>query len=259
MAELDELDDRLVRDLARLRQRWDPPPGAEQHVRAALDAAIGGGPGGGPDGGDDGGSGLGDGGSGFGGEGLGSGGLGGGIGKLAIGLETIAATTVASCAVLLVLNLGVVPERQTREPAAPVVASETVTRSNVEPPLIVHPQPDRAPELPILVTPPVRVQRPLEFAEDPLTVEVALLEQARATDDLAARLQLLEQHRERFKLGVFALERDSLRVATLCELDRIPAARQAAEEFVLAHPRSPLLLRMRSACPDLDILVENKD
>jgi hypothetical protein len=239
-----ELDDQLLRDLARLRQRWDPPPGAEQHVRAALDAAIGAGPGGGGDGG----SGLGDGGVGF-----------GGVSKLAIGVKAIAATTVASSAVLLVINLGVVPARQTREPAAPAVASEAVTSSNVEPNLIVQPQRDSTPEPPILVTPPVRVQRPLEPAEDPLTAEVALLEQARATEDLTARLQLLEQHRERFKAGTFALERDSLRISTLCELGQIPAARQAAEEFVLAHPRSPLLLRMRSACPELDILAEDKN
>lgn len=253
-----ELDDQLLRDLARLRQRWDPPPGAEQHVRVALDASIGAGPGGG----DDGGSGLGDGGSGFGDGGLGSGGLGGGglgsgFSKLALGVKAIAATTVASGAVLLVINLGVVPAKQASEPAAPAVAREVVAPSNVEPPLIVQPQPDNTPELPILVTLPVRVQKPTELAEDPLAAEVGLLEQARATDDLTARLQLLEQHRERFKAGTFAIERDSLRISTLCEIGHIPAARQAAEEFVLAHPRSPLLVRMRSACPELDILAED--
>lgn len=246
-----ELDDQLLRDLARLRERWDPPPGAEQHVRAALDAAIGAGPGGG----DDGGSGLGDGGSGFGDGGLGSGWL-GGVSKLALGLKAIAVTTVVGSAVVLVVNLGVLPAKQSREPAAPAVAGEEVAPSNVEPPLIVQPQRDNTPELPILVTPPVRVQRPTTLIEDPLTAEVALLEQARATNDPAARLQLLEQHRERFEAGTFALERDSLRVAALCELGQIPAARQAAEEFVLAHPRSPLLLRMRNACPALDILAQ---
>jgi hypothetical protein len=247
-----ELDDRLFRDLARLRQRWDPPPGAEQHVRAALDAAIGVGPGGG----DDGGSGLGDGGGGDGG--LGSVGLAGGVSKLAIGLKAIAATTVAGGAVALVINLGVLPAKQPPQSTAPMVAGEVVAPSNVEPPLIVQPQRDSTPEPPILVTPPVRVQRPAEPAEDPLTAEVGLLEQARAADDLTARLQLLEQHRERFKAGTFALERDSLRITTLCELGQISAARQAAEEFVLAPPRSPLLLRMRSACPDLDILADDQ-
>jgi hypothetical protein len=240
-----ELDDRMLGDLARLRQRWDPPPGAEQHVRAALDAAIGAGPGGG----DGGGSGLGDG-------GLGSGGLGAGVSKLTLAVKAFAATTVASSAVLLVIKLGGSPAQQTREPAASAVAREAVTSSNVEPNSIVQPQRDSTPEPPILVTPPVRVQKPTKPVEDPLTAEVTLLEQARATDDLAARLQLLEQHRERFQAGTFTLERDSLRVSTLCELGQIAAARQAAEEFVLAHPRSPLRLRMRSACPELDILAE---
>jgi hypothetical protein len=83
-----------------------------------------------------------------------------------------------------------------------------------------------------------------------------LLEQARTTDDLAERLELLEDHRARFASGIMAAERDSLRVATLCELDRIAEARVVAEEFLSHHPRSPLRLRMRSACPELDILAE---
>jgi hypothetical protein len=104
--------------------------------------------------------------------------------------------------------------------------------------------------------PPAPAQRPSEHEEDPLTAEVTLLEQARATDDLTARLELLEQHRERFQTGLLVVERESLRISTLCELDRLDAARQAAEEFLLAHPRSPLRLRMRSACPELDILAD---
>jgi hypothetical protein len=213
-----ELDDRLLRDLARLRERSSPPPGAEQRVHAALETALWPGPGG-----DDGGSAFGDG-------GLGSAGVGGG--KLALGAKLMAATA----------------------------AIEVVTTkiSNDEPRSTAAPQPE--PDPPILVTPPtnppVPVQRPSEREEDPLTAEVTLLEQARGIDEPTARLELLEQHRERFQTGLLAAERESLRISTLCELDQLDAARQAAKEFLLAHPRSPLRLRLRSACPDLDILAD---
>lgn len=236
-----ELDDRLLRDLARLRERSGPPPGAEQRVRAALEAGFDPDPGGG----DDGGSALGDG-------GLGSAGLGGGS-KLAIGAKVLAAAATVTGAAVLIVKLDVMtPEQQAREPA-PVDAEATT----VEP--RSRTQPRGVPEPPILVTAPdepIPVQRPTVRDEDPLAAELELLEQARAANDLQARLKLLEQHREQFEAGVLAAERESLRISTLCELDQLDAARQAAEDFLLAHPRSPLLLRMRSACPKLDNLTE---
>lgn len=247
-----ELDDRLLRDLARLRARSSPPPGAEQRVRAALEATLGPGPGGG----DDGGSAFGDGGSTVGG--LGGAGGGGG-GKVALGAKLLAAAAAATGAGALLINLGVgSPQQQVSEaPTTPIEVSTTKI-ANDEPRSSAKPQLE--PEPPILVTPlaapPVRVQRPSEREQDPLTAEVTLLEQARATDDPTARLELLEQHRERFQTGLLAAERESLRISTLCELDRLGAARQAAQAFLLAHPRSPLRLRMRSACPELDILAE---
>jgi hypothetical protein len=237
-----DLDDRLLRDLARLRERASPPAGAEQRVRAALDAAIGPDPEGGGDGG---GAASGDGGSGI-------SGLGGS--KLAIAGKVVAATLAATSVGLLV-KLGVAPDRHPREVATPTVTIAETTSTN-EP----ASQPKPEPEPPIVVTPrakpPAPVQRPSELDEDPLTAEVTLLEQARAADDLAARLELLEQHRTRFEDGLLAAERESLRISTLCELDQLDAARRAAEAFLLAHPHSPLRLRMRSACPELDILAD---
>jgi hypothetical protein len=237
-----DLDDRLRRDLARLRERASPPAGAEQRVRAALDAAIG--PGGGPGGGDGGGSASGAGGAMIG-------------GKLALASKLILAATLAAASVGLLVKLGRTPARRSSEVATPP-ATLRATSSAEAPPSTAPPTPE--PELPIVVTlpadPRAPVQRPSEPTEDPLTAEVALLEQARTTDELAARLRLLEQHRTRFADGLLAAERESLRVSTLCELGQLDAARRAAEEFLLTHPRSPLLLRMRSACPDLDVLAE---
>jgi hypothetical protein len=244
-----ELDDRLLRDLARLRDRSSPPPGAEQRVRAALDVAIGPGPGGG----DDGGSAFGDG-SAFGG----LGGTGAGGGKVAFGAKLMAATVATAGAGVLIVKLGMLPAQPAREAATAPVEVSATSISNDEPRSSAQPQLE--PEPPILVTPPaivpVPVQQPSEREEDPLTAEVTLLEQARATDDLTARLELLEQHRERFQTGLLLAERESLRISTLCELDRLDAARQAAEAFLLAHPRSPLRMRMRNACPELEFLAD---
>lgn len=248
-------DDRLLRDLARLRERSDPPVGAEQRVHAALNAAIGLGPGGGGDG-DDGGSASDAGGSSIGELGGQLGGAGLGTSKLALASKLVLAT-VAVTSVGLLVNLGVTRARPSLEVETPPI-TVAATTSVEKPSAIVKPEPES--ELPILVTPPAKppasVQRPSERDEDPLTAEVTLLEQARATDNLAARLELLEQHRTRFEDGLFAAERESLRISTLCELDQLEPARRAAEKFLLAHPRSPLRLRMRSACPELDILAD---
>jgi hypothetical protein len=236
-----DLDDRLLRDLARLRERSSPPVGAEQRVRAALDAAIGPGPGGG----DDGGSASG----GHAGAGL------GGTGKSSLAIKLLVATAAAA-GVGLFIELGVKRDRPAPDTAAPPVTVSATNHAQA-PPSTEQPQPE--PE-PILVTPGTQPQgpapRPSEPDEDLLTAEVVLLDRARTTDDLAARLELLEQHRTRFEHGHLAAERESLRISTLCELDQLDRARAAAEKFLLAHPRSPLRLRMRSACPKLDILAE---
>lgn len=252
-----DLDDQLLRDLARLRERSGPPIGAEQRVRMALDAAIG--PG--PDGGEDGGSASGDGNASSGG--LGSAGLGGG-GKLALVSKVIAVTLATTCLGLLLVNARPTPDRPNRPStnvAAPGVAVAGAPRS--DPPASTT-GPDPEPEPPIVVTPGVTlgakpsipVQRTSAPEEEHLTAEVTLLEQARTIDDLTARLELLELHRTRFENGHLAAERESLRIATLCELDQLDTARRAAEEFLRAHPRSPLRLRMRSACPTLDVLTD---
>jgi hypothetical protein len=243
-----DLDEQLLRDLARLRERSGPPAGAEQRVRAALDAAIGPDPGGG----DDGGSASGDGGSSVGG--LGRAGL--GAGKLTLASKVIAATVVVATGVgLLLVNVGATPDPPSSELAEPPVTVAATATGEL--PSAAEPEPEPESEPPIVVTPrakpPAPVQRPSERDEDLLTAEVTLLEEARSTDDLAARLELLEQHRTRFASGHLAAERESLRISTLCELDQLDTARRAADEFLRAHPRSPLRLRMRSACPDLDI------
>jgi hypothetical protein len=245
------LDDRLLRDLARLREGAGPPRGAEDRVLAALQNTFGGDPGGGDPSGSDG-SGLGD-------AGLGDAGLGStGLGKLAFGAKVIAATTAFTGAGLLVIKLGAIAIHPTPPPER-AVEIITPAASTDAPPSSTggEPEPGIATDLAILVTPrAVEVQKPAKVEADPLAAELALFEQARATSDLAVRLELLERHREGFASGVLGAERDALRISTLCELDEMEAAREAAEQFLILHPRSPLRLRMRRACPKLDILAE---
>lgn len=229
---MDSLEDRLLRDLARLRQREGPPRGAEDRVLAALQTATGGDPSGG-----DGESGLGD----------------PGLGSLAFGAKVLAATTAFTSAGLLVIKLGVMVIHPSPDPHQPAVEAVIQAVANEE---RSASEPTIAADPPILVTPRAFERKPAKMDEDPLTAELALLEQARATDDLAVRLDLLERHRDRFASGVMTAERDALRVSTLCELDQMEAAREAAEQFLIDHPHSPLRLRMRGACPRLDVLAD---
>ncbi|MFV8751014.1 hypothetical protein ACNOYE_10755 [Nannocystaceae bacterium ST9] len=242
-----ELDDRLLRDLARLRVREGPPGDAEDRVLAALQTEIGGGPSGGGEGGP-GGSEL--------------------VGvDMAFAAKVIAATAAMTSAGLLLIKLGASALAIDEDPqprAATRIASPPTLRERSEgsreP---VEPEPEPAPtrvspsELePVEPTKRARVvadelaDPPLDA--DPLAAELALLEQARADEDPDERLRLLDRHRDRFPSGALAAERDVLRITTLCELDRVVEARRAAEGFLSAHPRSPLRSRLRSGCPELE-------
>ncbi len=231
-----ELDDQMLRDLARLRAREGPPQGAEDRVLAAVHTAIGA-------------------------PGLASAGLDG-----VFAAKVIAATLAITGVGLLLVKLGatvistppsptggrtpvVVPDEPRREVAGPDLAITEPTK-----PVAPEPKPV-ASELTTRERPATMVAvEPNPSDDDPLAAELALLDQARATDDATERLRLLDRHRARFPTGILRAERDSLRITTLCELDRIAAAQTAAEQFLRAHPRSPLWSRMRSACPQLDTL-----
>jgi hypothetical protein len=61
-------------------------------------------------------------------------------------------------------------------------------------------------------------------------------------------LALLEEHARRFPAGVLLEERLAARVAALCAVGRAVDARQEADAFLLARPRSPLADRVRAPC-----------
>jgi hypothetical protein len=78
--------------------------------------------------------------------------------------------------------------------------------------------------------------------------ELALIQRARTTRDPEATLALLTQHAERFPDGVFAAEREVLRVEQLCALGRRSEAETIAASFLARRSQHPLRARIQPAC-----------
>ena len=89
----------------------------------------------------------------------------------------------------------------------------------------------------------VSASRPATF-----DAEFELISRAKAELDahrLQAALARLSEHAERFPNGVFAVERDALRILARCE----EAPHEAlAQQFAKQHPGSPLWQRLDRAC-----------
>jgi len=69
-----------------------------------------------------------------------------------------------------------------------------------------------------------------------------------ASGRAASALSLLDEHARRFPAGALSEERIAARVLSLCALGRHEAARQSANAFLAASPRSPLIPRLRGSC-----------
>lgn len=61
-------------------------------------------------------------------------------------------------------------------------------------------------------------------------------------------LELLAEQAARFPRGELGQEREAARILALCQLGRLAEAGAARARFVRAHPRSPLVPRLRAAC-----------
>ena len=239
---MDQLDERTLRDLARLRDREAPSAAAKQRMFAALELQLGGGPDGG-----DGGS-LGDGGatSGF-----------------AWAAKVIGATAGLTVGGLVAIRAGVevvralsgAPEPHDRSAEHVVIATTTVERDEPEaaPPEVITDEVEleAAPPIARPNAPAIATAKNKPTPADTLAAELALLEAAHAAADPAASLIELERHLARFPRGELADERELLRIEALCRLDRLADARALAERFVAEHPNSALRRRISSACPAL--------
>jgi hypothetical protein len=86
---------------------------------------------------------------------------------------------------------------------------------------------------------------------DTLGDELELLHRAQSAwraKDAAQAMTLLDQHRTRFPRSELKLERDGLRVLTLCELGRKPEATSLAHKLLERAPRSPLRATIEESC-----------
>jgi hypothetical protein len=96
---------------------------------------------------------------------------------------------------------------------------------------------------------PARIAKPTGAA-DATTFDAELRLIAAAKRELdQGRPQLatgwLDEHAQRFPSGVFALDREALRILSVCRQDKNPALAQA---FATRHPGSPMRERLLRAC-----------
>ena len=81
-----------------------------------------------------------------------------------------------------------------------------------------------------------------------IEAELALMKRARAAREPEQALAALDQHEERFSTGVFAAEREVLRMESLCALGREHEAELIVARFIAAHPSHPLRSRVDPGC-----------
>jgi hypothetical protein len=245
---MNQLDDYTRRALCAADQ---PPPGVEDRILAALLGPVGGGPG--PDGGAPSGGGLS---SGAGSSALGS------TTTLAYAVKVVGATlglAAGGVALLAITAAGVRSISDTAPARASAPIEVAATQHDAPAPVAAvtpEPEPEPAvleaapePELAIASAPPQKPSKPaLAQPEDTIEAELALMKVARSSKDHELALATLDRHRREFATGVFAAEREVLRVEHLCALGRTSEAETAAEAFVARHPKNPLRSRIDPAC-----------
>jgi hypothetical protein len=237
-----QLDDYTRRALCAADQ---PPPGVEDRILAAILGPVGGPP---PDGG------------------MGSGSIGGST--LVHAVKVVGATlglAAGGVALLAVTAAGVrsmpdpAPQQASAQVEAPTRQLDVRTTAAVSPELVEAPPPNE----PVLLEPaapmvsasvstknpnkPAPAEPKLE-PEGTIEAELALMKIARASKDHERALATLDRHRREFATGVFAAEREVLRVEHLCALRRVDEAENLAAAFVKQYPDNPLRSRVDSAC-----------
>lgn len=133
----------------------------------------------------------------------------------------------------------------------PVVAAAIVPEP--EPTPAEPAPPEQAEPAPLIASAPALAQKPGKLAavqEDTIEAELALLKVARESKDHELALVTLDRHRSEFANGVFAAEREVLRVEHLCALGRVDEAQTVANAFIARHPENPLRSRVDPACGD---------
>jgi hypothetical protein len=143
--------------------------------------------------------------------------------------------------------------QHTRRAAKPAVRA-LVTRA--------APSPEAPPAPSLAVQAPTAPEQPQHGARraerhragtgaDTLAAELDLLHRAQTAwraREAAGALALLDEHRVRYPHSALGLERDGLRVLTLCELGRADEATRLARSVLARAPNSPLRASLEQSC-----------
>jgi hypothetical protein len=142
----------------------------------------------------------------------------------------------------------VLPEAQAPIVDAPIVDAPIVGAPIVDAPSVAElprPRPRREP----VAAAPV-VQPEPEPSVDPAEILELRAAQRLLGQDPAEALAQLERHGAVYPRSSLAPQRAVARMNALCQLGRVDEARTVADDFIAAHPSSPLLARVRSVCTD---------
>jgi len=136
------------------------------------------------------------------------------------------------------------PARAPVTAAAPIAPEAPAVRAAPPVPAAAVAPAERA--APVAAAPPAPAKPPV--ARPAVDDEVALVHGglvARRAGQPARALELLDRHASLYPRGVLAEERDAERALALADLGRVAEARAAIEQFLRAHPQSPLAARLR--------------
>jgi RNA polymerase sigma-70 factor (ECF subfamily) len=176
------------------------------------------------------------------------------VGSIAIWLAAGAGLgTLASAPALVVRLKAAERPAVVAAPAAEPAAARRAEQPQVVAPNAAAPAIADAPSVqaPPAVAAKLRELAPVALAAPTLAEETRVLESAQralAEGRPGAALSLLGEHERRFPNGALVEERSAARVLSLCALGRVEEAKRAAEAFIGAAPRSPLVPRLRGAC-----------
>ena len=133
------------------------------------------------------------------------------------------------------------------EAAPPIVDAPSVDapRVDVRPAELPRPRPRREPA----AAAPVQQPEP-EPSVDPAEILALRAAQRLLAQDPAEALAQLERHGAEYPRSSLAPQRAVARMNALCQLGRVDEARTVADDFIAAHPSSPLLARVRSVCTE---------
>lgn len=154
---------------------------------------------------------------------------------------------------------GDMPSASARGDAEPGATTESLSGSPASAPVPLDIQPSPAPaddEVSRRGAVASRAPAPRRLAEvappqSSLAQELAMLQRARrALNAENARLALgiVQELDERFPKGVLVEERSATRILSLCQLERLSEATQAAREFLERYPSSVYAERVRQSC-----------